>query len=305
MKHPKYFGVITNREYIKKDKGTDKEKRVPFWEYLDEQPDGWLCSLAYKTKVVPTDKQMIWDCGAWSYKLEKVPALGKNIVTTDWIIAEYSQYAKPGDFVIAPDHMFISDDVVEERRAFNKQSAIEFLAPAKGAGFVPMAVVHGVDLEEKLKRCQELVDLGYEAISLGGLAFRASSQKSKAIDFVRQVRNEFPDVWLHVLGLSAPSYVAQWNDIGVDSFDGASHFKQAFTGGAYYMYEEDNKKLAKYKAAKLAENEEITAPICKCKACSTLRTEDIDTRTYGSNENNMGRAAHNMNHLIKNLNDLK
>ncbi|MEZ9540155.1 hypothetical protein AB4160_18455 [Shewanella sp. 10N.286.51.B8] len=305
MTHAKYFGVITNRDYIKKNKGTDKEVRTPFWDILDEHPDGWLCSLAYKTIAVPQDKQMIWDCGAWSYKLEEVPKLGKHLITTEWVIQEYSKYAKQGDFIIAPDHIFISDDVVIERRAFNKKSAEEFLAPALEAGFIPMGVVHGLDLDEKLKRCQELVDLGYKAISLGGLAFRASSQKKVAIEFVRQVRELFPDVWLHVLGLSAPSYVAEWNKIGVDSYDGASHYKQAFTGGAYYMYDNEQKKLLKYKAAKLTANEEVTAPLCECKACQVLREENIDTRTYGSNENNMGRAAHNMNHLIRNLNDLK
>jgi hypothetical protein len=39
--------------------------------------------------------------------------------------------------------------------------------------------------------------------------------------------------------------------------------------------------------------------MCECRACSLLREDGIDTRSYGSNENNMGRAAHNQNILMQ------
>lgn len=41
------------------------------------------------------------------------------------------------------------------------------------------------------------------------------------------------------------------------------------------------------------------APECHCRACTLLREDGVDTRTYGSNETNMGRAAHNMNMLMR------
>ena len=43
----------------------------------------------------------------------------------------------------------------------------------------------------------------------------------------------------------------------------------------------------------------ITAPMCACRACTLLRAEGIDTRGYGSNQHNMGRAAHNLNQLMQ------
>ena len=63
-------------------------------------------------------------------------------------------------------------------------------------------------------------------------------------------------------------------------------------------------KLVKYQAARTDRvtrelTEDITAPECYCKACFKLRYQGIDTRAYGSNENNMGRAAHNMNKLME------
>jgi len=93
-------------------------------------------------------------------------------------------------------------------------------------------------------------------------------------------------VWLHVLGLSAPQYALAWREYGVNSFDGSSHFKQAFTGGAFYLLGVGG-KMVKHQAAR--PGEPVTAPTCECLACATLRDVDVDTRRYGSNEHNMGR----------------
>jgi tRNA-guanine family transglycosylase len=132
-----------------------------------------------------------------------------------------------------------------------------------------------------------LVDLGYEALALGGLAGR-TAQRDYVIDVVTTVREAFPDIRLHVLGVSAPSFAAVWAAYGVDSFDGASHFKQAFTAGKFFVA--DGAQLRGFQAAR--PGEAITAPRCDCRACALLGGDDVDTRRYGSNETNMGRAAH-------------
>ena len=66
-----YFSVIGNRDYIKL-----KGEKLPYWHFLDEQPAGWLTSLTYKRKGLPTGKPMIYDCGAWSYKDKEIPPRG-------------------------------------------------------------------------------------------------------------------------------------------------------------------------------------------------------------------------------------
>lgn len=288
-----YFGVIGNRDHIK-----IKGKKLPFWLFLDEQPEGWLCSIYYRRSDVPSDRPRIWDCGAWSYKKHDVPKLGKMEVTPESMLGLYREYAKPGDFIIAPDHMLIPGlGDLNARRNFNRVSAERFFELAIGTQFRPMATVHGETIEERVVRAGELLEVGYDAIALGGLAGQAS-KKRMAIDVVTTVRREFPDVWLHVLGLSAPSYASMWAAVGVESFDGASHFKQAFNGKFFVSA---GPRLVAHTAAK--NEEEITAPLCDCKACSTLRKEGVDTRRFGSNEHNMGRAAHNMNQLMRSLKD--
>lgn len=286
-----FFGVIGNRDHIK-----IKGEKLPFWLFLDEQPEGWLCSIYYRRRDVPDDRQRIWDCGAWSYKEHDVPMLGKMEVTPESVLELYREYAKPGDFVIAPDHMLIPGlGDLNARREFNRASAEKFFELVGDTQFRPMATVHGETVEERLSRTEELLSAGYEAIALGGLAGQAS-KKRMVIDVVTTVRREFPDTWLHVLGLSSPNYASVWAAINVESFDGASHFRQAFNGKFYVS---DGPKLITYAAAK--NGGEITAPYCECRACAELRKEGIDTRSFGSNEHNMGRAAHNMNQLMRSL----
>jgi len=291
-----YYGVIGNRDYIKY-----RGQRRPYWEFLDEQPQGWLTSLAYHRQDLPEQTHMIFDCGAWSYRAEETPRLGKQIVTPSWAYEQYQTTARPGDMLVAPDHMLIEKyGDMDGRRHYNRASAQEFLALC-AERYKPMAVVHGLTLDERLEYARELYDLGYGALALGGLAGRASA-KTDNINIVNTIRAALPDVWLHILGLSSPDYAGAWRLAQVESFDGSSHFKQAFTAGTFYT--EELGQLHKHTAARTDREtgkimEPITAPLCNCRACALLREDEVDTRTYGSNENNMGRAAHNQNMLMR------
>lgn len=282
-----YYGVIGNRDYIK----IAGQKR-PYWEFLDRQPDGWLSSLVYKRKDCPQNKPMIWDCGAWSYKDKEVADY-----TPASALEAYSGYAAEGSTLIAPDHMLIDGVDLEARRRFNKDSAAEFLDIVP-SHFQPMACIHGMTLEERISHAEHLMRLGYKHIAVGGVAARAA-QKSLVISTVAAIREVTRGARLHVLGLSSPEYMAAWRRLGVDSCDGSSHFKQAFTGGAFFT--RNGAKLIKHQAARPGNSDcaGITAPECHCKACTMLRNDGIDTRSFGSNENNMGRAAHNQNILME------
>lgn len=282
-----YFGVIGSRDYIK-----IKGEKRPFWEFLDSSPDGWLTSLTYRRKDLPNDGlPMIYDCGAWSYKDEEIPP-----VNSEQVAASYRDHAHDGAMVIAPDHMLIEGTDIDFRRRWNLEQAKQFLGDCP-VNLTPMACVHGMDLDERVAHALELLGMGYHHIAIGGLAARAS-QKRKVVEWVREIRSAVPDVWLHVLGLSSPDYMRTWCRLGIQSADGSSHFKQAFTGGAFFTVDGD--KLTKHQAARTRDGETVGSdmPECDCKACSLLRADGVDTRSYGSNEHNMGRAAHNLNMLM-------
>jgi tRNA-guanine family transglycosylase len=284
-----YYCAVTKNDWIKYG-----AKSMPFWMFLDEHPDGFLISLAYHTPFLP-NHPMFFDCGAWSYKDKSIPKMGKDIVTAKWAYDMYCQYARDNDIIIAPDHMLIPQyGEYAERRLFNLKSATEFRALTRTSPYFPMAVVHGENTDERCEIARNYINMGYEGLAIGGLA-GISSKKTIVLDAVRTLKTEFPDIKFHVLGLSSPKYAKEWYDLGIYSFDGSSHFKQAFMCGLYFMAEGES--LKSYKASRVGE--EITAPLCDCRACAMLRIKNVDTRSYGSNATNMGRAAHNLNHLIK------
>lgn len=280
-----YYGVIGNRDYIK----IRGDKR-PYWEFLDAQPDGWLSSLIYKRDDVPHGKPMIWDCGAWSYKNDEQPKYSPAEA-----LALYEGYAPHGSMVVAPDHMLIDGVDLDARREINRQYAAQFIN-ACPRHFIPLAVIHGQTLDERIAHAQSLMRLGYRHLSVGGVAARAA-QKREVFAIVAALREITRGCWLHVLGLSSPDYMREWRRMGVDSCDGSSHFKQAFTAGAFYTQSGD--KLTKHQAIRPGETLPDDMPVCHCAACAKLRNDGIDTRSYGSNENNMGRAAHNQNMLMR------
>jgi hypothetical protein len=182
-----------------------------------------------------------------------------------------------------------------KRRGINLKNAEEFLRVVDSA-HKPMATIHGETLGERVDMALALRHMGYRHLAIGGIAAQAA-RKAMATEIVQTLRAAVPDVHLHVLGLSSPEYARRWHEMRVDSFDGSSHFKQAFTAGAWFSRE--GSRLIKHQAARPGEDVSIVAPMCECRACSLLREDGIDTRSYGSNENNMGRAAHNQNILMQ------
>lgn len=287
-----YFGVIGERDYIKYNGA-----RRPFWHFLDEQPHGWLTSLIYARNDIPTDKTVIFDCGAWSYRNLTTPKVKNELVTAQWAYTRYQRLAHRGDILIAPDHMFLPDSNLTQRRTYNAASAIDFLQIVDTTQFYPMAVVHGDNLDERVATATKYYEMGYRYLAVGGVAALATKVE-RVTEIVKCIRLALPGVWLHVLGLSSPGYMARWQTLGVDSCDGSSHFKKAFTAGIFFEY---NTNAAGYLKSYIASRPQESTAIepCYCKACTDLRAIDIDTRFYGSSANNMGRAAHNLNMLMK------
>ncbi|MBW4642672.1 MAG: queuine tRNA-ribosyltransferase family protein [Goleter apudmare HA4340-LM2] len=286
-----YLGVIGKTDYIKL-----YGRKIGIWELLEAQPDGWLCSLAFRQAMIP-NSLILWDCGAYSYRHLNIPKLRGQLVTPHWAIYEYKERSKTGDIVVAPDALLLGNNI-SQRRQFNYDSAARFIElAALLEGRLPMAVIHGISTEERLGYALKLYELGYRAIALGGLVPK-SSDKQRNMGIIQTVVEELqklPEkIRIHIFGLSAPEYAKAFHKLGVTSFDGASYFKEAFSAGSFFFT--DGEKLIKYKAVKPGKTP--TAPQCNCLCCKTLREAGIDTRRYGSKQNNEGRAIHNLNQLM-------
>lgn len=302
----RFYLVIGNRDNLNLPDG-----KIPIWEVLDGGWPYFLTSLWYARRssgygdasggvIPPWADNSIYDCGAWSYKTDPEPKW-----TPGECLELYESLASPMDIVVAPDHMIFADhdeETANYRRQITLQYAREFLQLQNGHQFQPMAVIHGQSLLQRLAMAAELLDIGYRHLALGGIARLASSRKRAIaiVEAITRLKDQEP-FWLHVLGISAPSYWDVWHQLGVDSFDGTGPFRPAFFGcylgpdGKEYSVEKDGRKNSKKQPPA------TEAPPCDCLACETLAQHEISVRTFGSNEHNMGRAVHNVNMYLRRL----
>lgn len=287
----KYVGVVTGQDFI-----NFNGIKVPFWELLDKQPEIWLTSIAYYkgANSVPNTK-IIFDCGAWTYRNDKYPNIKGKLLTPFNAYNYYKAIAKKGDICVVPDHMTIQD--IDFRSRYNKRASEIFIKlyttdPRKT--FHPMAVVHG-EVGKIGQYAKQVEELGYKYIAIGGLAAKAN-QITNNVEKIKEVKNCLSEkTHLHVLGLSALSYQKHLLELKIDTFDGSSYFKKAFTAG--YFYGADMKI---YKVPKLG-GDYSNIPFCNCTACQKVRSVGQDTRSFGTRIRNLGRAAHNLNMFMENL----
>ena len=297
QERPQFYCVLSNRDMLKVKTGGE-EVKTPIWEFIEGQ-ENWLTSLVYIKPAAwqtdPVPGRRFIDCGAWSYK---------NMDTPKWTVDEclemYNQYARPGDIVAAPDHMVLKnhDAYIEaERTALTLENASLFIQKY-ASEHIPIAVTHGNDIESRINMTKRYLDMGYRYIAIGGVAGRAGA-RNYVMEIIEQTCELRKDrhFKIHVLGISALSWLPVYEEYGIDSYDGSAMFFSAFTGASYYWPDSEHVSgIRKYSVKDLSPGE---IPICDCPACMTMRAQGDDPRTMGCNERNMGRAAHNINVYLK------
>lgn len=285
-----FYSVLGNRDYLK-IATPDGPMKEPIWRYVEGQSH-WLTSLVYLKGASRAPGSYFMDCGAWSYKGEAAPRW-----TPQECLDRYATFAQPGDILAAPDHMVLRGmDAQEEqyRVELTLENASEFLRLCPSE-YRPIAVTHGSTLETRQAMTRELLEMGYRHIAVGSVAIRAGNRKfiRGILDDLAALRQQEP-FYVHVLGVSALSWFHEFRDYGVDSYDGSSMFFAAFTAGEWFWHEGGG-TLREW-PVKRSELSEM--PSCDCPPCAAMRAQGIDTREYGSNEHNMGRAVHNINQYL-------
>ena len=281
-------------------------EEIHFTELLDEQPDGWLNSLHYYRNDLPKDNHAIYDCGAWSYRNQYTPPIDSKKAAN-----EYNEKANSGSIVIAPDHMLIDGVDIKYRQEWNRQEAVKFLQDCPNH-LTPMGVIHGITLNDRIENAENLINAGYQYVAIGGVAGLGGKMLNAVVEIVETIKKAIPtETHLHVLGLTNLRFFKEWLRIGVSSVDGSAHTIDAINGKIVYY--ENGVKMS-YAASKTPGSEDgflfeipsiSQAPECDCRACLTLRKFGKDTRQSGSKAKTIGRAFHNLNMYIKEINKLK
>lgn len=287
----RFFANVGEKDYI------NITQKTAIWDFLEEylKPSGWVVSLARRSKIIP-DAPLLIDCGAISYRKAEIPYIRGEQVNPSWVINQAKLIANAGDIICAPDHLLLPESNLKFRRKFNQENAVNFLELAKqelASGIIPMAVVHGMLVEERIEYARWLYKIGYRCIGIGGLVPLASNTKyCKTV--VREIRKSLPyDCQLHVLGLSSPAYAATWNELGIDSFDGRTYQLEAIQGE---IYETVGCTIKRHRIARIGE--EIAAPLCYCPVCVRLRKEGLDSRISGTRLSTLALIAHNLGQYI-------
>lgn len=293
VQKPRFFSVLGNRDHLKITQPDGSVIKEPIWKYLDPMPEQFLTSLVYTKNLPlpPHTQQIFFDCGAWSYKHMPEPKW-----TPGQCAEMYARLACPGDLVASPDHMVLKGhDAQEEDYRINLtlDYAREFMKVVP-AGLTPVGVVHGNTVESRLAAAEQLLEMGYRYLAIGGVAGRAGSRKyiHSVLEEMCRLRQQ-ESFKIHVLGVSSIRWVREYVGYGIDSFDGSSMFFSAFTGATYYTLDPESEGYIKKYVVKDMDKDDI--PICNCPVCVAIRAEGLDTRQMGSNERNMGRAVHNIN----------
>ncbi|UBV45519.1 hypothetical protein LAJ19_21590 (plasmid) [Deinococcus taeanensis] len=332
--------VINNRDKLKITRD-EQGRPLPaprmdrIWKYIEgygtpEGPRGYLTSLAYHNPgsdpLPETEEGNIYDCGAWSYKAEPQPILKKKDgpLTPESTMRLFDATgARMGtDIIVSPDMLIMDTDSPErqqEKIDVSLRFAREMMPLAQGHRL--MAVTHG-RFEQRHMMMERYLDMGYTHIALGSLAIKSGRDPKfvhKCVEDALKYREQVPELYIHVLGVSSIPWAAKLTQLDVDSFDGSSMYMKAFAGGEYMQYAPHTENLIiKHRIIDNAPwSDEL--PPCNCPACEAMRKEDWDTRAQGGkpkgeesgrpynggNEANMGRAVHNINMYLRALTDIQ
>jgi len=211
--------------------------------------------LRFEEKDYPNT--VIWgDCGAFSYANEEVPPY-----TVDQILEFYGD----GQFThgCSVDHIIFDfvdtefDFKFDNKEVLRRQeiclsNASEFITKAPkaiGKHFTPVGVVHGWSPKSMADAANEMVNMGYKYLALGGMVPLNASQIMSALN---AVRTEIPkDVELHILGFAKNDALDQFIGKGINSIDTTSPLLRAFKDNKSNYYHKNDDGYEYYTAIRI------------------------------------------------------
>nr|WP_236117158.1 DUF6884 domain-containing protein [Hassalia byssoidea] len=285
---PGFYAVLGKRDYWKIN-----DKKVGIWELTEYQPAGWLCSLAIKPEVMPQNCDIIHDCGAFGYRKQDYPTINGQYVDAQWAANRYRERSREGDTVTCPDNLLLRN--IEWRRQYNLEQAQTFIkiAEEKLPGRIPLAVIHGLSLQEKVEYALKIYQLGYKNLGIGGLAVQAKEYSANLHiikTIVQKIHSLDKTVHFHVFGLCSPQYAKAFFKIGI-SFDGSTHARETFSSNTLLFNNGEN--LLRYPAHQ--------APRCSCRVCALTKRFFVGSIARNHNSDRASsiiRLTHNLNSLL-------
>lgn len=193
--------------------------------------------------------KVMGDCGAYSYVSSHDPPDFYSVQNVARIYNEFKF-----DFGVSPDHIAASFIRVKEgekkkyiqlstkererRRKLTVQNSEEFinLVKEKHYSFKVIGAAQGYNPKSYIESVKALISQGYEYIALGGLVQYNNAELLKVFS---KVAPHIEGKKLHLFGVMRPEHIANFEKMGVTSFDSASYFRKAWLrSGQNYLSQE-------------------------------------------------------------------
>jgi Queuine tRNA-ribosyltransferase len=183
---------------------------------------------------------ILGDCGAYSYRNDYEPPF-----ETEEILNYYETLGF--NIGVSIDHLIFNDQDQDERKrrlTITQENAEKFIKGHYNGNytFKPSGIAQGWDVNSYVESVQNLVDMGYQHISLGGLAFSPTEEIYGILKNISPILPEYMEV--HLFGAARLDPINTFNKLGVTSFDSTSSLRQAWMSAKSNYHTLDGKKYA-------------------------------------------------------------
>lgn len=244
-KVPNYDGILVSMMNINPKKTKiDSPQSKKFQKVLDA---GGIHNFVR----IPTEYPVLGDCGAYSYRDYYEPPYETKEILDYYEILGF-------DIGVSIDHLIlpIHEDLEERKRrlAITEANAREFIMLHHEGNytFKPSGIAQGWDVATYVQSVKNLIEMGYQHISLGGLAFSPNEVIIEILESIAPILPEYMEV--HLFGAARLESVNLFNQMGVTSFDSTSYLRQAWMSAKNNYFAKDGNKYAAIRVPQATES---------------------------------------------------
>ena len=180
--------------------------------------------------------EVMGDCGAFSYINEEKPPFSVKEITDLYNDFDF-------DLGISLDHLVVNSIVgnggqkiklsqadKEKRRQLSLENAQQFLSycQSRNYSFIPIGSAQGYDTTSYINSVNELIEMNYEYIALGGLVRHVTPKIDEIVTSVMRVVAQNRNIKIHLLGLLRTKLLNKFKRLNIASFDSASYLRKAW-----------------------------------------------------------------------------
>ncbi|MGV3524199.1 MAG: tRNA-guanine transglycosylase DpdA [Candidatus Sericytochromatia bacterium] len=218
--NPAYDGILVSRAQLEQN-----QKKKALAEEIG----------VHGTLRIPLKMPVLGDSGAFGYLMQDTPPY-----KTDEIVAYYEQLGF--DYGVSIDHLIIPElyEQKDRRMAITLENAKDMIELYRRGSyhFKPIAAVQGWDPLSYRNCAEQIIEMGYTYIGLGGLVRSTTTDILAILRELQPLR--FPKLEIHLFGIGRLDALEEMMHLGVTSIDSASPLRKAWTDASknYFVFRE-------------------------------------------------------------------